>query len=406
MNPSLILLALLAADPFGDFATGNVQRTVYDPQAPFEVSVAEDDLPPIVVRAQGSPYYGGGGTPPTYSAPGGVISPQPANPGGFDPFVQPPTAPYAVPNGTPITGDPFVGGTAAPAPYGYDPFGRPPAAGYTFGLNGPQPFRYGWQARYDFGYMPSAGTSSPNVGDLSIFAADFEKELVTPIGGGFAFSLAPQFNFRSWDGPLGVAGGNAGLPPEAYRFGLGLNLATPTYGAWQFEVGFNPSIGTDFSNGLSSEAVMYDGHAALFYRSSPQWMFALGAAYWDRVDNIILPYAGAVWTPNDYLEFRLLFPNPSIQWFVGAPMGVPTWLYASGEYHVEAYEVNVDPINKSSRVQFEDWRVLGGARAEFGAVTTFLEAGWILGRSVEFEKPFATDFDIDSGFIVRAGFRY
>ena len=196
------------------------------------------------------------------------------------------------------------------------------------------------------------------------------------------------------------------MPPNAYRFGLGLNPMTPSYGAWQFEVGFDPSVGTDFQNGITSNAMMYDGHAAMFYRSSPQWLFALGAAYWDRVDNIILPYAGAVWTPNDYLEFRLLFPKPRISWFVGAPLGVPTWLYASGEYHVEAYEVNVEPIGQKSQVQFQDWRVLGGARAEFGAVSTFVEAGWVFDRNVKFAQPFGTDFNINDGFIARAGFRY
>jgi hypothetical protein len=358
------------------------------------------ESPAVVVRAQGDPFYGGGTTPPTFAPPGSVSPITPANPGTFDPF----SGGVAQPYGAPMTGDPFLGGAVTPAPYGYNPFGQP-AATYTFGLNGPQPFRYGWQARYDFGILPSEGTSNPNVGSLSIIEADLEKELNTPFGSGYTASIAPQFNLRFWDGPLGIAGMDAGLPGEAYRLGLGLKLATPTYGAWQFEAGFNPALATDF-NSVSSDAWLFDGHAVAFFRASPQWMFAVGAAYWDRVDDIVLPYAGVVWTPNDYWEFRLLFPKPRISWFAGAPWGAPTWLYAAGEYHVEAYEVNVDPINQSTRVQFEDWRLVGGARAEFGAVTGFLEAGWVFGRDVNFGASFATDFEINNGFIARAGFRY
>lgn len=404
VNSTLLLsLALLGAHP-----AGPAQHTIYRSGDGFSRTVTDDDLPPLVIRAQDSPFYDGGGTPPTYAPPGGS-SPQvpPTTSAPFDPFAGGGVSPYGTPTfGAPMTGDPFAGGGGTVAPYGYNPFAQPAQPSYTFGLNGPQPFRYGWQAYYDLSWMPSQGTSSPNVGDLSIFEADFAKELVTPIGRGYTFTIAPQFNYRSWDGPLGVAGGNAGLPANAYRFGLGLKLATPTYGAWQFEAGIDPAIGTDLNSGISSDAFMLDAHAVLFYRTSPQWMFAIGAAYWDRVDDLILPYAGVVWTPNDYLEFRLLFPKPRISWFVGTPLGVPTWLYAAGEYHVEAFEVSVDPINRNSRVQFEDWRLLGGARAEFGSITAFLEAGWVFNRDVTFDAGFGTDFSINDGFIARAGFRY
>jgi hypothetical protein len=393
-TPLICALVLLAGDPA---AAGHS----IDRDEPLLAAALVENPAEAVVRGQDSPFYGDGGAPPTYTPPGTVVSPAPTTPGVGDPYFGGTVQPY----NPSLSGDPFVGGTIAPAPYGYDPFAPPAPQGYTFGLNGPQPFRFGWESRYDFGFMPSVGTSSPDVGDMSIFAADFEKELVAPLGGGYTYSIAPQFNFRAWDGPLGTAGGNAGLPPEAYRFGLGLKLLTPAYGPWQAEVGFNPAVGTDFSD-ISSDALMFDGHAVAFYRTSPQFMWAIGAAYWDRVDNIILPYAGLVWTPNDYWEFRLLFPKPRITWFAGTPMGVPTWLYVAGEYHVEAYEVNVDPINQSTRVQLEDIRVLGGARSEFGAVTGFLEAGWVFNRDVDFDAGFGTDFEIDNGFIARAGFRY
>lgn len=138
-------------------------------------------------------------------------------------------------------------------------------------------------------------------------------------------------------------------------------------------------------------------------------MWALGAAYWDRVDGMVIPYAGVVYTPNQYWEFRLLFPKPRVSVFLGAPWGMPTWAYVSGEYHVEAYEVVVRPPggggSQQTRVEFEDWRVLGGLRWEAGWLTTFVEAGWVFGREVDYERV-GQDFDVDTGFIARMGFRY
>lgn len=390
----LILLALLATPAAGiaaDFnitASGVFEEAFADRDQPLVVRAQSPTLPgPILgpIQEDNTSFY-----PPTYADPNAVY----ATPGS-NPFLQPSQGMPA-----PIGADPFLGGGmpyAAPAqgaPYG----------NYTYGINGPQPYRYGWTARYDFTYMPSTSTTSPDVGKLGIFGFDLEKEYVAPLPSSWVFSIAPQYNMRLFDGPRGTPGA-AHLPGDVHRFGLGLKLATPDYNGTSFEVGFNPAAATDFEEGADRDTFQFDGHAVMFWRMNPQFMLALGAAYWDRVDDIILPYAGFVYTPSDYLEFRLLFPKPRVSLFLGAPNGVATWLYVSGEYHVESYQISLDPPGTRDQVQFKDWRVLGGARFETGWLTSFIEAGWVFGREVEFARN-GTDFDIDTGFITRAGFRY
>jgi hypothetical protein len=328
--------------------------------------------------------------PPTYSPDPGAVMNQPLPPGAV---------PYGAP--APITADPWLGGGgmpyAAPSPMG-------PMGGYTYGVNGPMPYRFGWTARYDFGYLPSVGTSSPNVGSMSIFAADFEKEYVKQLPSSWVFSIAPQYNLRLWDGPRGTPGADD-LPGNVHRFGLGMKLATPSIAGSSFEVGFNPALATDFQYAPNRDAFQFDAHAVWFWRWNPQFMVALGAAYWDRLDNIILPYAGVVWNPNDVLEFRLLFPKPRVSLFLGTPNGVATWAYLSGEYHVESYQIESTGPGIRNVVQLSDWRVLGGLRFESGWLTTFVEAGVVFDRQVEFQRV-SSDFDMNSGFIGRAGFRY
>jgi hypothetical protein len=396
VNTIAILLCFAAVQPGADSADR--------PWTPlFDAALSSE---PVTIRGQspGQPIAPllspSPGQNTTLFAPTYQLDPNAAFSGtGQAPVVAP--QPYGVPQ--PITsGDPFLSGGmpyAQPAPN--SPFGQ-----YTYGgINGAQPYRYGWTARYDFTYMPSEGTSSPDVGDLSIFGVDLEKDYVAPLADGWVFSFAPQYNLRLLDGPTDGAVGPSHLPGDLHRFGLGLKLSTPEVAGSTLEFGFNPALTTDFEVSPFGNGVQYDAHAVWFWRWSPQFMVALGAAYWDRVDDIVLPYAGIVYTPNDYLEFRLLFPKPRVSVFLGTPNGVATWAYVQGEYHVESYEMEIEPPGARSQAQFTDWRVLGGMRFEAGWLTTFVEAGGVFGRKVEFRRV-GENFEIDPGLVVRAGFRY
>jgi hypothetical protein len=398
VNSIAFLLCLVSAQPDADTENGRPWAGLFS--AALTMS---DETPTVRGQSPGqpigpllSPIPGQNTTlyQPTYQ-----LDPNAGFSGVPQPLVTP--QPYGMPQPIP-SGDPFLGGGmpyAAPSPNA--PWGQ-----YSYGgINGAQPIRYGWNARYDFTYIPSADTSSPDVGKFGLFGFDLEKEYIEPKPGGWVFSIAPQYNLRLLDGPTNGYAGPSHLPGDLHRFGLGLKLSTPEVAGSTFEFGFTPALTTDFELAPSIHGMQFDGHAVWFWRWSPQFMVALGAAYWDRVDDIVLPYAGIVYSPNDYLEFRLLFPKPRVSLFLGTPNGVATWAYVQGEYHVESYETQLSPPGSRDQVQFSDWRVLGGFRFEAGWLTTFIEAGGVFNRQVEFRRN-GEDFDVDPGFIMRAGFRY
>ena len=327
-------------------------------------------------------------------------------------FQQPPldsNAPLYDPNG----GGAAPGIPAYPAPVPYDPwsagggsntypYGTTPG---VFGLNGPQPYRFNsWTERLDAFYMSTAGTSRPTTGNFGMWGVDFNKDFPVPVAGNWVFTPSLDYGGRFLTGPLGGPT-NSSLPGSLHRFGLGLKLATPmTYG-WGFEASIEPWLATDFDRAPTRNGFLLDAHAAALWQWSPQLMWIFGVSYWDRVDNIILPYGGLVWTPNEFWEFRLVFPKPRITAFIGAPLGVPTWAYASGEYHVEAYEVNSLAGGQNDRVQFSDWRLMGGLRWETPRVTSFVEAGYVFDRQVKFGTN-GGNFNIDPGFMTRIGVRF
>ncbi|QDT64197.1 hypothetical protein [Calycomorphotria hydatis] len=346
-----------------------------------------------VVRAQ-SPFFEelpppGGGTvsPPTTFAPQGgpafgnpnAVPFQPMPPGG-DPFISP-------------GGPALVPGQQQMAPDG---------SFYTFGANGPQPYRAGFSQMFDAGYIGEAGAPFP-YSDYSVTELDYELKYTWVKPGGVVFSVAQEVDVRFLDGPA-TAAPQFGLPGTLYRFGWDFVLDIPSAGGpWSAQVAFNPSINTDFEQGLSRDAINLDGRGVLFYQASPAWTFALGVGFWDRRHDYILPYAGVIWTPNDRWEIRAMFPRSRITYFAGNVFGKPMWLYGDIEWNVESWEV--ERLGGRDQMQFEDIRLTVGIREDWCWAESFVEAGWVFDRTVDF-KSAGPDFNANDSFLVRAGLRF
>ena len=296
---------------------------------------------------------------------------------------------------------PFNGaGVNDPFLYGPDPVLGGLGNTTLSGVNGPQPHRLGYTPRFDYTYLGNAGTKNPNVGKFQSQNFDFELAHTMPIGPGWAFTNTAQAGLRLWDGPITVD-----LPGAVYRLGWDFTLATPQAGPWSAQFDFNPSINTDFEHSLGKEALNLDANAMLFYRTSPQLMWVLGAGYWDRVDNIVIPYAGVVWNPNDLWEFRLLFPKARASYFLGNIGTAAHWIYATGEYHVESYQIGMPGVSTREQVQIQDWRIGLGLRSDHGWFDKSIEVGYVLGRQVEFLRA-TPGFDIKDTFMIRYAVRF
>lgn len=385
MNTSLVCLAVALAAPAVE-----EPPPIYTPVRVFDT----------VIRGQNGNVPGPGNN--NYEE-----IPMTGQPGATSGNPQTFVGPEAVPNGGLITPQ----YTPAYQP-GADPFLAPQygAAPGTMqpGVNGVQPYRLNrWVSRYEFGLLPKESTSN-GLGNFGIFEFDGEWEYSTPVVSGWIFSFAPQFGVRAWDGPSSsVMVPTTALPGSVYRAGLNFELATPAngYGPLAASLAFNPSVNSDFESGLSSNAWNWDGRGMLFYHATPQWTWVLGAGYWDRVNDRVIPYAGFIYRPSSNWEWRIVLPDPRVSVFLGNAWGLPTWFYARGEYHVEAYEIQLETTGMREKVEIEDYRILMGLRFDNGYYASFVEAGWVFGRDVDFRNG-TPGFDISSGFIARAGFRF
>ena len=306
------------------------------------------------------------------------------------PMTAPLSAPYE-------TQDPFQiqAGPDPVLPYVNDP-------GQTMlsGVNGPQPYRFGFTPIFDGVYIAPAHAKAPGQGNFGIQEYDVALKHVSMLGPDWIFTNTAQGGARVWSGPQ-----TPNLPPMVYRLGWDFLLNSPQYRGWSAQLDFNPSINSDFQSSLGRESLNLDAYGAVLYRTSPQWMFVAGVQYWDRVNNIIIPYGGVVWNPNERLEARLLFPKSRISYFLGTIGDGSHWIYATGEYHVESYQINMPGDASREQIQLSDWRVGVGLRSDHQWYDKYLEIGYVFSRQNIFLGN-TPGFNINNGIMARFGVRF
>ncbi|MCP4175207.1 MAG: hypothetical protein GY758_31040 [Fuerstiella sp.] len=314
---------------------------------------------------------------------------------------------------SPPTGvDPFAGAQQSPqAPYApYTPYGNPYGGGpygqpvpfSTFGANGPHPYRRGWQNNLEIGWMPGASVTGNASGLFEQFDVDFDLAHTGPFMPGWMLTWTNQFRLRLWDGPTPLPG-FPGLPSRAFRFGWDFELETPKSGPCSISLGFTPSINSDLQTSLSSNAYQLDFRGMFIFQIDQYWSMVLGAGYWDRVRDRVIPYAGLTYR-DDYWEWQLMFPKSTISLFLGNEQLWSKWAYLTAEYHVEAYEVSTAPGPPRDEVELEDYRILLGFRMDGGLYSWFMEGGWVFDREVQFGL--GSSFSPNTGFIGRMGWQY
>lgn len=204
-------------------------------------------------------------------------------------------------------------------------------------------------------------------------------------------------NGKFWTGPTGI-----NLPPGAAQFISDFQWASANAGPWNWQVGFTPQLNGTFNDRINCNALMADARAVLLWRSSPQWLLAFGAEYWNRATDHLIPYGGAIWTPNERWEFRFMFPRSRASYYAGRFRGADTWLYAAGEYNIEGYQIDIEGPRLSERGEMSDYRVLLGTSATTGIWTLFCEAGLVTDRHFRFRGK-VPDFTMDDCAILRTG---
>jgi len=279
----------------------------------------------------------------------------------------------------------------------YDPFGWQA----SYGTNGYQPWRLGWTLFHELAILPNSSVSGGTTGSMQIGEWNSNLRLSELIAPGVLFNATGYFNARYWSGPGGIA-----LGPQVDQISADLELGFFNSGPWSGQIAFHPQIVDGYRSQLNRNAFNFDGRAVATYLASPNWSFVAGAAIWDRVDLMVVPHVGVIWTPDTRWEVRLLYPRTRISYYLGQRGCTDFWVYGVAEYTAEAWQANIgDPTQVADRIQITDDRVSIGLRWDSGRQSVFIEAGYVFNRQAKFAGP-TPDFDISNCGMLRAGVRF
>ncbi|MDR3232392.1 MAG: hypothetical protein LBT46_01765 [Planctomycetaceae bacterium] len=267
------------------------------------------DFSPIYVAQNTSPAsIGTPAVPLTATAPATPSPPMTAPP------VLPSFDPYAAPASTSWL-SPFTQTTANAATT--SPLGQSSSSLNTFDKFAPNTVqairRFREATAVDFSFMPGGGkNNSFGLGQIDLqMRLAFPCRFIPNNGGNTSgtgwFFIVPGASLTWFDGPLG--------PPDmsANAFGTFLKFGTePQFNnIFGLKAWGQLGIFSDYHK-ATSEAFRLSGNLEGTIRLSQQMQIAAGVLYLGRERVRLLPTGGLIYTPNDDLTLRLVFPNPKI----------------------------------------------------------------------------------------------
>jgi len=362
------------------------------PAAPPAAATAPSlSAPPPVSGVPPAGGYGGAPIGPGYSGAGpaatldGTIQPPPA---GFDPYAVPGSQP-----GTLCPQDPYLSG------------GMPTFTTAT---------KFIEAKRIEYTWIPdSGGDNRLGITDVETsvtFAIPFFYNTATPL------RITPGFAFHFWSGPPSLI---PGPPPPA-------DLPGVTYDAY-LDTAWNPRVTDWFSGELSfrigvysdfkqvvARSLRYTGTGYAVLRFSPSFVIKAGIIYYDRVDLMLLPAGGIIWTPTPDYRFEILFPNPKIAKRMFNYGNTEWWGYLAGYYpNGGAWTVTrsdfADPgiAGGVDFVDYTDIRVaLGMDFIHPGGVKGFFEVGAAFERQLHYRSNLPDVFYPSTNVYLRAGIAF
>jgi hypothetical protein len=246
-------------------------------------------------------------------------------------------------------------------------------------------------------YIPRGGTDGLGFNDAEI-ALSVALPLPTrrhPV------VITPGFTTHFLDGPA-----NTDLPARLYDAYVAFNWyprITRNLGAI---ISITPTVQSDFEH-WDDRALRTPGKALLRYTwAEYERELVLGVIYLDRDDIPWLPAAGVIWTPNPYLCFELLFPRPRVMFMVNAGPEFEDWLYVAGEYGGGSWSIERVPAQTQDVVTFADYRaIVGWERKKHGGAGMRVEAGYVFGRSFEYESN-SERFKPDAAWMIRGSLAF
>ena len=217
--------------------------------------------------------------------------------------------------------------------------------------------------------------------------------------------ITPSYELHFLNAPTGIA-----LPPRLHDAVVDFHVFRVFDNKWIADFAVSPGLYSDDYSFDSSEALRINGRAVGVYAPTVDLKWALGVTYLDGGGWAkVVPVAGFIYTPNDDVEYQILFPTPRIARRLSSsaiPGQDEQWVYVMVDYGNSAWafqQADGTPDVLASR----DFRLIfGWEHKVVGGIFTRLEGGYVFGRDIKVASLGDNDISLDSTLLVRAGVSY
>jgi len=321
------------------------------------------------------------------------------------PYTPPPAGGVAPPYGAPPTGSPYTAAPYASPPYGATPYdpnvvpppGSLPPAGEFFA----QPTRFLQVLEVDNTWLAPGGGQGLGVDDLELSAS-----FAIPLFAAWSpFIVTPGFAFHWWNGPISDNfAGMPDMPPVTYDGYLDTAWKPQLTTRISADLAVRVGIYSDFHS-VNSRSVRLPSRALGVFTASPQWSFAAGIVYLDRLSVRLLPAGGAIWTPNPDTRYELLFPRPKLAQRVTTWRNTDIWGYVAGEYGGNTWTIDRVVVGPDV-VDYADLRLsLGVEGVAAHRLRGNFEVGYVFNRRLKYRSGTPTAEPTDT-VMLRGGLSY
>jgi hypothetical protein len=209
-------------------------------------------------------------------------------------------------------------------------------------------------------------------------------------------SLVTGFGIHWLNGPV-----QTDMPPRLYDFSIGIadrRLIQPNIG---YDILFRVGAFSDFE-GSARDGVRYPSHAVTFLRLNSSSELVLGIDYLDRDDIRLLPVAGTIWSPLEWLKVEAVFPRPRL---AARIKDTSTWVYLGGELGGGTWAIErVNLVDDNAT--YRDLRlVLGWETVVADSLGSSFEIGYVFDRRLSYSSGIG-DYDPTDGFMIRTAAQY
>jgi hypothetical protein len=243
----------------------------------------------------------------------------------------------------------------------------------------------------------STGVVAADTDQLSLVELDFSATLGFPMP-----SRASPLLVTASVGTSLLGAENLDLPNELYDVAVELRYLRPLGDRWTADLAVAPGVYGNLET--SEKKVRIQGRAIGIFQWRPDTKLAMGVVYLDRETISLLPAAGLIWTPTDYLKFDILFPRPRIALRGAGDCCSAWWLYLGGEFGGGSWGVT-RADGSGDVATLGDLRLLVGLERQAHLLGFKAEAGYVFSRELSYASGIG-DVDLGNAALARLVLAY